>query len=119
MLSRPLQDSRFRTFPVRYRHTDAVLGCSGLRLDDEHLRSRLLSALDGAYRDLDQEIAADPVFATTLRPRNAAAQTQLGREINPKVMTPAEWATKRAEGHPFVQELLAKPRILLIGTLDA
>ena len=48
-----------------------------------------------------------------------AIQTQLGREINPKVMTPAEWARQRAEGHPFVQELLAKPRIVLRGTLDA
>ena len=48
-----------------------------------------------------------------------ATQAQLGREINPKVMSPAEWARQRAEGHPFVQELLAKPRILLIGTLDA
>jgi hypothetical protein len=48
-----------------------------------------------------------------------AAQTQLGREINPKVMSPTEWASKQAEGNPFMQELLAKPQILLIGTLNA
>ena len=48
-----------------------------------------------------------------------AAQATLGRDINPKVMTAAEWATKLAEGNPFVQELLAKPQIVLIGTLHA
>lgn len=31
-------------------------------------------------------------------------------------MAPAEWARQRAEGHPFVQKLLAKPRIVLAGT---
>lgn len=47
------------------------------------------------------------------------AQALLGREINPKVMTPAEWAQKRAEGSPFIQDLLSKPRLMLQGVLDA
>ena len=40
-------------------------------------------------------------------------QALLDHEINPKVMTPAEWEQKRAEGNPFVQELLTKPRLML------
>ena len=71
-----------------------------------------------AGSDVDLLVVGSASFAQVVE-ATYAAQTQLGREINPKVMTPAEWATKRAEGHPFVQELLAKPRILLIGTLDA
>ena len=47
------------------------------------------------------------------------AQAVLGREINPKVMTPAEWAQKRAEGSPFVQELLTQPRLMLHRAPDA
>ena len=47
------------------------------------------------------------------------AQAVLGREINPKVMTPAEWAQKRTEGSPFVQELLTQPRLMLHGAPDA
>ena len=47
------------------------------------------------------------------------AQPALGREINPKVMTPAEWAQKRAEGSPFVQELLTQPRLMLHRAPDA
>jgi len=30
--------------------------------------------------------------------------------------SPAEWARQRAEGHPLVQELLAKPCIVLART---
>lgn len=71
-----------------------------------------------AGSDVDVLVVGSASFAQVVE-ATYAAQTQLGRDINPKVMTPTEWATKRAEGHPFVQELLAKPRIMLTGTLDA
>jgi predicted nucleotidyltransferase len=71
-----------------------------------------------AGSDVDLLVVGSASFAQVVE-ATYAAQTQLGREINPKVMTPAEWAGQRTEGHPFVQELLAKPRILLTGTLDA
>lgn len=71
-----------------------------------------------AGSDVDLLVVGSASFAQVVE-ATYAAQTQLGREINPKVMTPAEWARQRTEGHPFVQELLAKPRILLTGTLDA
>lgn len=71
-----------------------------------------------AGSDVDLLVVGSASFAQVVE-ATYAAQTQLGREINPKVMAPAEWARQRAEGHPFVQELLAKPRIVLTGTLDA
>ena len=71
-----------------------------------------------AGSDVDLLVVGSASFAQVVE-ATYAAQAPLGRDINPKVMTPTEWATKRAEGHPFVQELLAKPRILLTGTLDA
>lgn len=71
-----------------------------------------------AGSDVDVLVVGSASFAQVVEATHAA-QAQLGREINPKVMTTDEWARKQAEGHPFVQELLAKPRILLIGTLDA
>ena len=45
------------------------------------------------------------------------AQAALGREINPKAMTPPERAHKRAEGSPFLQQLHAQPRLMLHGAL--
>lgn len=71
-----------------------------------------------AGSDVDLLVVGSASFAQVVQ-ATYAVQAQLGREINPKVMTPAEWATQRAQGQPFVQELLAKPRILLIGALDA
>lgn len=71
-----------------------------------------------AGSDVDLLVVGSASFAQVVE-ATYAAQTQLGREINPKVMTPAEWAARRAEGKPFVQELLARPHILLIGSLDA
>lgn len=71
-----------------------------------------------AGSDVDLLVVGSASFAQVVE-ATFAAQTQLGREINPKVMTATEWATKKAEGNPFVQELLAKPQMVLIGTLDA
>ena len=60
---------------------------------------------------------AHPVFAElqalvrkTTGLADVLRQAPLGREINPKVMTTAEWAAKQSE---------AKPQILLIGTTNA
>ncbi len=71
-----------------------------------------------AGSDVDLLVVGSASFAQVVE-ATYAAQTQLGRDINPKVMTPAEWAARRAEGNAFVQELLARPHILLIGSLDA
>lgn len=71
-----------------------------------------------AGSDVDLLVAGSASFAQVVQ-ATYDAQAQLGRDINPKVMTAAEWDSKRAEGNPFVQELLAKPRLMLIGTLDA
>lgn len=71
-----------------------------------------------AGSDVDLLVVGSASFAQVVE-ATYAAQSQLGRDINPKVMTPVEWAGRRAEGNPFVQELLAKPHILLIGSLDA
>jgi len=42
----------------------------------------------------------------------------LGREINPKVYTKAQWRKAVAAKEPFVREVLAQPKIYLIGNDD-
>jgi predicted nucleotidyltransferase len=44
------------------------------------------------------------------------AQTTLAREINPKLMTRAEWLSKQSEQNTFVKELLSKPKLFVRGT---
>ena len=71
-----------------------------------------------AGSDVDLLVVGSASFAQVVE-ATYAAQAPLGCDINPKVMTADEWAAKQLEGNPFVQELLAKPQILLIGTLHA
>ena len=49
-----------------------------------------------------------------LRPDEAL----LGREINPKVYSLKEWTAKRAAPDAFLRDVLAKPKIFVIGTED-
>jgi hypothetical protein len=44
------------------------------------------------------------------------AQTTLQREINPKVFAPADWQVKVAASASFVLDVLAKPKLFLIGS---
>ncbi len=71
-----------------------------------------------AGSDVDLLVVGSASFGQVVE-ATYAAQTQLGRDINPKVMTPTEWAAKQLDANPFVQELLAKPQILLIGARNA
>lgn len=71
-----------------------------------------------AGSDVDLLVVGTVSFAQVVE-ATYAAQSQLGREINPKVMTTIEWNTQRAQGNPFIQDLLSKPTLPLIGALDA
>lgn len=67
--------------------------------------------------DVDVLIVGDVDFASVL---NALyeAQTELQREINPKVLSAKEWADRAHSGSSFVNDVLAKPKIFLIGGED-
>jgi predicted nucleotidyltransferase len=65
--------------------------------------------------DVDVMVIGDATFGEVV---NALydAQTTLAREINPKVMTRAEWLSKQSEQNTFVKELLSKPKLFVRGT---
>lgn len=45
-------------------------------------------------------------------------QQRLGREVNPTVYRPGELARKLAQGHHFLTQVLAGPKIYLVGDED-
>jgi predicted nucleotidyltransferase len=65
--------------------------------------------------DIDLIVVGDAGFAETVRLLHPA-QRVLGREINPKVYGSREWAEKRAAPDAFLREVLAKPKIFVIGS---
>jgi predicted nucleotidyltransferase len=69
---------------------------------------------EGPQSDVDLMIIGDVSFGQVI---NAVydAQTSLAREINPKVMTRQEWSDKKEVHNTFVQELMNKPKLFIIG----
>ena len=73
---------------------------------------------ENAGSDIDLMVVGDAGFADIVD-ATYEAQLALGREINPKVMSAREWQAKKAERNAFLQDVLHKPRIMLIGDIDA
>jgi predicted nucleotidyltransferase len=74
----------------------------------------IAKATETSRSDVDVMVIGEASFGQVV---NAFfdAQTTLAREINPKVMTRAEWESKRVEHNTFVQELMDKPKIFIVG----
>ena len=66
-----------------------------------------------AGSDIDLMLIGDVGFAQVLE-LLYPTQAELGREVNPKVFSCSEFATKAAVD-PFLRDVLAKPKIFLIG----
>ena len=67
--------------------------------------------------DIDLIVIGDVGFAEVVKLLHTA-QGVLGREINPKVYALKEWTAKRATPNGFLRDVLAKPKIIVIGTED-
>jgi predicted nucleotidyltransferase len=72
---------------------------------------------EGPHSDVDLMLLGELGFGDAV---NALYDSQalLGREVNPKVMTLSEWHSRKAAGDGFVQDLLSKPQLLLMGAQD-
>jgi hypothetical protein len=62
-------------------------------------------------------VLGKPSFASVVGAL-APLHARLGREINPVVMSRAEFRTKRAEEDRFVARIAKEPKIFLIGSAD-
>lgn len=88
------------------------------RIDAAFIFGSMASGTESAGSDIDLMVVGDAGFAEIVDV-TYAAQATLGREINPKVMSASEWQAKKAERNAFLQDVLNKPRIMLIGDADA
>ena len=88
------------------------------RIDAAFVFGSMASGTESAGSDIDLMVVGDAGFAEVVD-ATYAAQATLGREINPKVMSASEWQAKKAESNAFLQNVLNKPRIMLIGDADA
>ncbi len=73
---------------------------------------------DTAESDIDLMIITDKLTYSDLFKLLGKTESQLGRKINPTFYSPDEWTRKYVEGNNFINQLLKKPKIFLIGTED-
>ena len=73
---------------------------------------------EDSLSDVDLMLIGE-VDLLTLSPLIARLEDQLGRPINYLALTHTELAQRLADGDPFTQNVLAGPKIMLIGDGDA
>jgi DNA-binding transcriptional ArsR family regulator len=72
-------------------------------------------ATERAASDVDVAIIGAVEFGAALNALHPA-ESVLQREINPAIYGRSEWAAQIASKSVFIQEILAKPKIFVIGT---
>lgn len=70
---------------------------------------------DTAQSDIDVMLIGENLLLGNVLELLVPLETQLGRKINPTCYTPADFERRRAEPDSFVNRVLAKPILPLIG----
>lgn len=91
----------------------ALQPCSA-HIDVAFVFGSVARAQETANSDIDVMIVGTVGFVDVIR-QLYEAQTSLGREINPKVLSAAEWRNGISTREPFLLDVQAKPKIFLIG----
>ena len=85
------------------------------RIDWAFIFGSVASGKETANSDIDLMIIGDVEF-TEIVSALYPAQESLGREINPKIYSQAEWKQLEKKNESFIKEILSKPRIDVIGS---
>jgi predicted nucleotidyltransferase len=73
---------------------------------------------DTACSDIDLMLVSDNLTYADLFKLFEEAQAQLGRSIHPTFYSLSEWKRKREAKNHFLNQVMAQPKIFLIGTED-
>lgn len=87
------------------------------RIDWAFIFGSVASGKETATSDIDLLIIGDAGFAEVVSVLYSV-QEALGREVNPKIYPMDEWARMKSAKDAFVGEVLAKPRMDVIGGGD-
>ncbi|MCE3003997.1 MAG: MarR family transcriptional regulator [Xanthomonadaceae bacterium] len=77
----------------------------------------MAAGTQGPRSDVDLMIVGDVSFDDIVMAIQRP-QEILGRPVNPAIYRAADFAAKRAAGHPFLTRVLSEPRLMLLGTID-
>jgi predicted nucleotidyltransferase len=69
--------------------------------------------------DLDLLVVSDELAYVDLFEALQAAESTLGRTVNPTILTPSDWRRQRAKSDSFAKRIAEQRHIPVIGTVDA
>ena len=73
---------------------------------------------DTAGSDIDLLVVSDNVGYPEVYTELHAAEAELGRSINPNVLTARDWRARLAQSDSFAARIAAQPRLFVIGAED-
>jgi predicted nucleotidyltransferase len=89
------------------------------RIHAAFIYGSVASGEDRADSDIDLMVIAEDLDYPTLFEALQTAERQLGRAVNPHLMTPEEWRRKSAQPDGFAARIHARPILFVIGDEDA
>ncbi len=87
------------------------------KIDWAFIFGSVASGKETATSDIDLLVLGDAGFAEVVSALYPV-QAMLGREVNPKIYRKEEWARMKTANDAFVAEVLARPRMDVIGSED-
>ena len=87
------------------------------RIDAAFVYGSVAKGSDKAASDIDLMVIADKLDYADVFSALQAVETELGRAVNPNVMTRAEWQRKRKQAG-FTTRIAGQPRLFVIGSDD-
>jgi predicted nucleotidyltransferase len=73
---------------------------------------------DTARSDIDLMVVSEALSYAEVFGALQEAEAAIGRPINPTLLTPGEWARRRAEGSHFATKVAAQPKVFIVGSED-
>jgi len=86
----------------------------GKRIRVAFVFGSIAQAREQAHSDIDLLVVGEVGLRQVTKLLGGVAD-KVGREINPKVLTPSEFRRRRQTDDPFLSRVLAEPRIFVIG----
>jgi predicted nucleotidyltransferase len=88
------------------------------KLEAAFIYGSVAKGTDTAKSDIDVMLVGKNLLLAKVLEVMMPLEAQLGRKINPTVLTPAEFKRRRAQRDSFVNRVLAQPMLPLIGDLS-
>jgi predicted nucleotidyltransferase len=85
------------------------------KLDTAFIYGSVAKGTDTARSDIDVMLVGKNLLLVKVLELLVPLEAQLGRKINPSLLTPAEFNRRRTERDSFVSRVLAQPTLPLVG----